>query len=344
MTAPLASDDLVERIAAALHTLVRGWHYDPDDDAERRARRGGELILDPWVVATNDADWVARGEQTVDLAATWWEDLPADWHERFLGLGRDAGDAVIAAAQSGRTPIDMAHDDAFLEQIGALIRRDWLAVPRVIALEGGVVDRGRAGTECARVAVYLYAEQLVGGGGTIGSVPSKLPSDRPDPSTLVKVGGHRPLDHKYVSFSLYGDRLSGEHRAALTALFGHPPDASFSRGALHLQPSTGRQYRPRRTGHWSLSSQGEVPEQGTTLEDHVLWLLRILEPGRRELLELIADHDLQARFGCFYSQTACNAEWELSARTIERIAALGAAFWFDSYYSGGDEDDDEDEA
>lgn len=338
MTAALASDGLVEQIAAAFHTLVRGWHYDPERHTSS-SPIADELVLDPWLEPTTDERWLQRGEPTVDIAATWWSDLPSDWQERFTELARQAGSAVVAAAQAGRTPIELVGDDLFLSEVGACLKRDWLSPPRVVALQGGVIDRALAGAELSRVAVHIYARQLVGFESSLGTVPTVLPSQLPDINTLVKVGGERPKDTKHVAFTVCGDNFPRALRARLTQLVGQEPTRSWSRGALNLQRSTGKQYRPRQSGYWSLSSRHHLLQQGPTVEDHILWLLRILEPQQPAICKLMAEFDLTAQFGCCYGQTAFNAEWVLSARTTSRIAALDASFWFDSYYTG-DEDDD----
>ncbi|MDO9354781.1 MAG: hypothetical protein Q7T55_13875, partial [Solirubrobacteraceae bacterium] len=234
MKASLASESLVELIAAAFHTLVRGWYYDPDGPSAADVRRG-EIPVDPWIQDTDDHEWRQRHDATtVDVAATWWEDLPRDWRRRFLALADDAGSAVVAAAQDGRTPIDLVADNAFLTELGSSLRVEWLRPPRVFALEGGVIDRGEAGRVLARVAIHVYARNLVGLTSTLGTVPNVLPSELPHPATLIKVDGARPRDSKYVAFTLRGDGLSPQHRARLTDLIGHPADGSWSRGALHL--------------------------------------------------------------------------------------------------------------
>jgi hypothetical protein len=326
-------------IAASLNTLVRGWCFDPArDDDERQAM--GEFELDPWVVETTDADWIARGQRTLDLAVTWWDDLPSDWQARFVELAEGAARLISEAVSEGRTPEDLVADEDWLSMAGAQLQRPWLKPRRVIALKGGVVALSAAGPTLAAQAVHVYARSALGIPGTPGTVHADLPSALPDRAGLIRVGGPTPADTKSVSFIIDGDRLTADVADEIETLVGQAPDRRWQKGDLHLQRTTGRQYRPYRQGHWTIGSENGVSRDNSTLEERLEWLLDLFEPHAVELRRLLAQHRLGAQFFCFYSQTGYNADWELSARTISRIAVLGASFRFDSY---GAWDDDEDE-
>lgn len=331
-----ASQDLVWRTAAAFNTLVRGWFYDPGAGHAKARFAGGAFPLDPWVVQTTDPSWLARGEPSFDLPTTWWEDLPSDWQQRFMELARVAADAVVTEAAEGRTPADLTDDEIFIGLTAQALRPDWLTPPRVIGRDGGVIEGlGAAGEVLTHTAINMYARQVEGFPPDLGIVPDGLPRDRPDPSTMITISGQNLADRKYVSFGLTGERLTNAALDELTARIGTTPSHRWVRGALNLQRTTGRQYVPRRSGYWAISSEDEVLQHGPTLEDHLHWLLTQLDPHATYLRQLTAEFELEARIGCFFSQSGDNAEWELSPRMIERIAALGASFWFDSYTDAG---------
>ena len=74
-----------------------------------------------------------------------------------------------------------------------------------------------------------------------------------------------------------------------------------------------------------------LPERGNHLEDHLIWLLDQLEPHARAIHGLSAEQGLDSDFWCGYFMGQANSSFGLNARTVARIAALGADLTFDLY-------------
>jgi hypothetical protein len=70
---------------------------------------------------------------------------------------------------------------------------------------------------------------------------------------------------------------------------------------------------------------------GNHLEDHITWLLDQLEPAAHVVRQLCAENGLRADFFCGYFMEQSNSGFELSPRTLERVAALGATLGIDVY-------------
>jgi hypothetical protein len=140
------------------------------------------------------------------------------------------------------------------------------------------------------------------------------------------VGGEEP-DHKRASFRLRGDDLDPDE---ITELTGLTPEVAHRKG--ELRSATGRKdLPPWRSGLWSIDSSRDLPVEGNQLEDHVTWLLDRIEPSREQLRRLCAERRLKADFYCGYFMHQSNSGTELSVRTLERIASLGASFGIDIY-------------
>lgn len=332
-----ASDELVEYVAAAFHTLVRSWHYDLDLHASDGPRRG-PVPLDAWIEPVRDPEWIARGRPTVDVANTWWGDLPADWRRTFREIASVAAGEVIRAVEEGRTALELLDDAAFVGRTASLLPRPWLTPPRVI-VDGTPAPRAPGAAEAilAETAIHVYGARLAGphasGGAGLGSVP-RLPL--PDRSAGIAVGGRASRDDKFVSFTVMGDQLDPD---LLSGLLGTVPDRAHRMNDMNISWRTGQPYAPFRSGLWSITSEGELDRRDTVLEDHVGWLLSVIEPHRDELRELMRVLGFEARFFCFYTPFSWNAGWGLSAATIGRIAAIGASFEVDRSRGGGDEPD-----
>jgi Domain of unknown function (DUF4279) len=303
------TDDLVEQVAAAFHTLLRSWHY----DLEAGARGSGPVVLEPWL------EPCAAG--TVDLANTWWEDLPSEWRERFLALASPAAEAVVEAVESGASVAELDDDDAFVARVAEGLRRPWLAPPRVIVAGSVRREPGLAERVLARTAVHVYAGRAAGM-TSLGTVP---PFPPPDFSEMTRAGGQAG-DTKTASFRVMGERLDP---AALTQLTGLQPELAVRRGDLRISRTTGETYSPYRHGLWRISTGPW--ESDPALEDLIVRLLDQLDPSAAALRGFIDDHDLRADFFCGYAQRQFNSSWALSAGTLRRIAALGASLGYDAY-------------
>lgn len=321
-----ASDELVEHVASTFHTLIRSWHYDPAAAGPDDDRRVEVVPLEPWIVDTTDPEWHAAGRPEVDLANVWWADLPADWRAAFIGLAAQAAAAVVCAIESGLTVTDLDRDHDFKAAVAARLGRPWLAPPRVLDHGEPVEGRHAVGLVLVRAAIHVYAGRL-SGFTRLGSLPV-FPS--PDPARMIQLRGfeRHAEDDKTASFRLTGERLDPEY---LTALTGLQPERAYRRGDLKIRPSTGHLYRPYPTGLWLISTDEAVDPAGSTLEEHLLWLLDALEPHTEALRAHIGQRGLQADFFCGYWQRDWNSEWSLAAGTLARMAALGASLSYDAY-------------
>ena len=324
-TYPAASPELVEHVAAAFHTLLRSWHYNVEAAIAVGARGTGPVRFEPWLVQTQDATWVSQGRNMVDVANTWWEDLPSDWRERFLDIGSWAASSVIEGAETGCTPDELNKDEAFLDRVASQLRRDWLTPPRVIS-DGASRDAREAERRLA-AAVHVYAARLVNFGG-LGTVPEFPPPDFSDTDRFIKLDDSGSEDKKRVTFRVIGEALDPE---ALTQLTGMQPETAYRRGDLRIRRDTGEPYAPYRLGMWAVTSRGNVDEIGPSVEDHIVWLLERLEPHAPALAKLIREHDARTDFYCGYWQRRWNSAWELTANTLRRVVALGASFGYDAY-------------
>ena len=133
-------------------------------------------------------------------------------------------------------------------------------------------------------------------------------------------------DETTVSFRLTGDLLDP---AAITEATGITPKASHRAG--DLRPDTKRGTLPPWTsGLWRISSEPGV-SQTATLEEHLVHLLDRLEPVREPLLALAAEQQLEVDFFCGYFMHRGNSWWELTPRTLARVARLDARLGFDVY-------------
>ena len=332
-----AASELIEYVAAAFHTLTRAWYYDPEAALKTNAT-GMPAMLEPWVETTEDPSWLAREQTSVDLANTWWENLPADWRERFLDIGAAAASAVVTEIEAGCSVAELAEDEDFIAKLSAELTRPWLAPPRVI-IGGNVSGEPRAAERAlARTAVHVYAARVAGFGG-LGTIPPFPPPDFSDPDRFIRLDASGSLDAKHVSFRISGDDLDPDR---LTRLTGLQPTTAYRKGDLRIRRQTGQLGGPYQTGMWLISTEEHVEKVGPTLEDHINWLLDRLEPHATELTTVMAELHLEADFFCGYWQRQWNSAWELSARTVRLIATLEASLAYDAYVDYEDGEDAED--
>jgi hypothetical protein len=149
---------------------------------------------------------------------------------------------------------------------------------------------------------------------------------RAELDAMLSFGGEKP-DQRRASFRLMGDRLDPD---AITRATGLTPDVSHRKGDAHTS-SRGRHFPPWPNGLWSLPSEQGLPSTGNLLEDHLTWLLDQLEPHSETLMRLSAEQGLTADFWCGYFMGQSNSSFGLTARTLARIAALGADLALDIY-------------
>jgi hypothetical protein len=151
-------------------------------------------------------------------------------------------------------------------------------------------------------------------------------SGAPEPKpVLVDVGGDQP-DEKHATFRLVGERLDPE---AITRATGLIPDCAIRKGDPVL--SGGKVVSRRRRGVWWIDSARQLARTNNHLEDHVVWLLDLLEPLGDVLRRLADEQDLRADIGCGYFTSRWNSSFGFSAETLGRIANLGASLGFDVY-------------
>ena len=100
----------VDALASRLHD---GW----------REQYFAEHQSEPKMKQTVDRDWIARhqGKDTVDIAATPFEELPTDWQRE----NRDAARVAVGLLED-QSAIGGAFDDTFLEHASAIMHTKWL--------------------------------------------------------------------------------------------------------------------------------------------------------------------------------------------------------------------------
>lgn len=146
------------------------------------------------------------------------------------------------------------------------------------------------------------------------------------PGEYFVLGGDEP-DTRRASFRLMGERLDPD---AITRATGLVPHHAHRKGEARPRSRT-TELPPWRSGRWSLDSSNALETSGNHLEDRVTRLLDQLEPVADAVIRLCAEHGLKADFFCGYFMGQSNSGFELSARTLERIAALGATLGIDIY-------------
>ena len=332
MAEPAASSDLVEQVAATFHTVLRSWCYDLEGAVAAGVRGIGYVDLEPWIEPTEDPAWIAAGCRRVDVANTYWADLPVDWRDRLLDIARAAASSVVEAIEAGRSAGELDADHRFLMLVGERLRRPWLASKRVI-VDGEVVrGAGVAEVALARTAVHVYAHRAAGFSG-LGSIPRFPPPDLAQ--AVVRIDSSGRDDEKSAAFRVAGESLDPVH---LTQLTGLQPDVSWKRGQFRMNRGTGLTYRVQKRGCWGISSDGKVDTIGQSVEVHLRFLLDRLDVHTSALSELITQLALDAVFWIPYHQRAFNSEWQISPETLRRIGLLHASLVCDVYMEA-DEDE-----
>jgi hypothetical protein len=150
---------------------------------------------------------------------------------------------------------------------------------------------------------------------------------RAELDAMLSLGGDES-DRKHAGFRLMGERLDPD---AITHATGLTPHLSHRKGEPRPPSRVGKQPPPWRSGIWALDSENVLPRTGNHLEDHLIWLLDRLEPQARTIHRLSAEQGLNSDFWCGYFMGQANSSFGLNARTVARIAALGADLSFDIY-------------
>ena len=130
----------------------------------------------------------------------------------------------------------------------------------------------------------------------------------PGRQVLAVVGGDEP-DEKHATFRLVGERLEPE---VITRATGLSPDRVVRKGDPVL--SRGEVVSLRRVGVWWIDSARGLPRTGNHLEDHVRWLLDLLEPVGDVLRRLSVEHGLSADIGGRAWRTAAGPVWRCPNR------------------------------
>jgi Domain of unknown function (DUF4279) len=158
---------------------------------------------------------------------------------------------------------------------------------------------------------------------TMGEQPGK-----PAPSEFLAIGGDKP-DAKRVAFRVMGAGLDPD---TITRATGLSPHLMHRKGQARPPSLTsGRTSQPWPSGMWLLESSMGLPERGNGLDDHVTWLLDLLEPSAGRIRQLVAEQSLTTDFYCGYFMGQSNSSLALRARTLGRVAALDADVVFDVY-------------
>ena len=156
-------------------------------------------------------------------------------------------------------------------------------------------------------------------------------SEQPPKPSLDKslaFGGDKP-DAKRVAFRVMGAGLDPD---TITRATGLSPHLTHRKGQARPPSRTsGRTYRPWPSGIWLLDSSVGLSERGDRLDDHVTWLLDLLEPSAGRVRQLVAEQSLTTDFCCGYFMGQSISSLGLRARTLGRMAALGADLVFDVY-------------
>lgn len=150
---------------------------------------------------------------------------------------------------------------------------------------------------------------------------------RAELDTMLGFGGDKP-DRKHVSFRLMGDRLDPD---AITRATGLTLYESHRKGEPRPSTRVGTQPPPWPSGLWTLDSESHMARRGNHLEDHLSLVLDQLEPHTETILRLSEEQGLGSDFWCGYFMGRAKSGFDVSAKSIARIAALGADLSFDIY-------------
>jgi hypothetical protein len=118
----------------------------------------------------------------------------------------------------------------------------------------------------------------------------------------------------HALFSIGSDRLDP---TAVTAGLGVTPTRAWAKGEEYMS-KTGPHRRPG--GMWHLSTEGAVPSRSP--EQQALYLLGLLEPKVDFLRRLVEDPDYLVVVKFWWESLDIIGGFELSSRTMGRLAAI----------------------
>ncbi len=127
-----------------------------------------------------------------------------------------------------------------------------------------------------------------------------------------------------ASFQLRGPKLDPD---VVTRAVEVEPSRAWQRG----DPIGPGNDRTRGQGSWSIDSKRALSPQDAHLDEHLRWLLDQLEPRANELKEVVTEQELKAEFWSGVYMEGANVDFELPAKTLARIVALGATLRLDIY-------------
>ena len=151
----------------------------------------------------------------------------------------------------------------------------------------------------------------------------------PFPSRSISIGG--PIESAEVSLCIHGEDLDPDE---ITGILGLAPTHSHRRGDRR-----GPKSPPATMGAWlhSVGSDAPVEAAGDSRQPADLVLGRLLDrlPSDPALWARLVQH-YQIRIFFYISFEGFNKGFGLSARNIQRAAALGVPLEFDLYASDND--------
>jgi hypothetical protein len=134
--------------------------------------------------------------------------------------------------------------------------------------------------------------------------------------TVLTVGG--PIDDVGLCFAVYGADLDPE---AVTALLGCTPTSSHRRGDRR-----GPRSPPAKIGAWFLQVRGRAPRR---VEDLIADLLDRLPDDETVMHKLRETYRVQLRIALHLG--GFNEGFDLTAKLVEKLAALKVSVGFDIY-------------
>ncbi len=102
--------ELVIKLASDLH------------DGCRAPREQENSSYEPREKETNDEEWIKKhGTNKVDIANTFFQELPKDWQEKNKAAAEVVMNEVVRAVKSGRKL-----DNEFIEEVSSIVHDEWL--------------------------------------------------------------------------------------------------------------------------------------------------------------------------------------------------------------------------
>lgn len=138
------------------------------------------------------------------------------------------------------------------------------------------------------------------------------------------MSAHPAVTQTWATLRIGGTELD---TAEVTHLLGLSPTHSHSAGEHHGQ--NGRLVWKK--GLWDLSSEGQLVS--LDLEEHIIWILDLVEPVADRLTDLIQRPGVQADIFCFWEVEEVNTGLDLGPSVMARLGALGLSLGLDVYFA-----------